>query len=541
MPELFIKERDKEVRKINLNEGSLKIGRAKDNDIVILDELVSSHHLRLSFKDNQCQITDLDSTNGTFINELLITEKTLKSGDEVRIGKTILLFMEEEIEDVLKRFHSSVKILPREDYGRSRVNLAIQAGKTQFGYPEFGPSDFELLKRTHQNLSTVYEVSNIINSIFELDKLLDKILELVFGVIKADRGFIGLIDEETGNLIPKASRRIRKEDEAEIRVSRNIIDQVLREEKSVLSSDALTDSRFKDKESVIQQQIRSAMCIPLKGKEKILGIIHVDTELSTGAFSKDDLELLTAVGNQAAIAIENMRLYEENLKAERLAGIGQAIAGLSHYAKNILTGLRGGASIVETALKEGNQIVLKKGWEIVKNSANKISELILDMLSYSKERKPDYKLHSVNNLVKEVLSLLRVRAEENGVELKDDLDDSLGEILIDPQGIHRCLLNLVSNSLEAMDKPGGEVKVTTTKGQPEIGQVLIKVQDTGCGIPGHELKNIFNPFYSTKGAKGTGLGLAITQKIIKEHEGKIWVESELREGTAFHINLPIKE
>ncbi len=284
-----------------------------------------------------------------------------------------MLFME-EAEDVLRRFPSPVKILPQEDYGRSRVNLAIQAGKARFGYPEFGPSDFELLKRTHQNLATVYEVSNIINSIFELDKLLDKILELVFGVIKADRGFIGLIDEGTGNLIPKASRRRRKEDKTEIRVSRSIIDQVLREEKSILSSDALTDSRFKDKESVIQQQIRSAMCIPLKGKEKILGIIYVDTELSTGAFSKDDLELLTAIGNQAAMAIENMRLYEENLKAERLAGIGQAIAGLSHYAKNILAGMKGGVSVVEIALEEGNQTVLKKGWQVVKNSADRISD-----------------------------------------------------------------------------------------------------------------------------------------------------------------------
>ncbi len=80
----------------------------------------------------------------------------------------------------------------------------------------------------------------------------------------------------------------------------------------------------------------------------------------------------------------------------------------------------------------------------------------------------------------------------------------------------------------------------TTRHQPEIGQVLIKVQDRGGGIAAHELKNIFNPFYSTKGAKGTGLGLAVTQKIIKEHEGKIWVESEPGEGTTFYINLPIK-
>ena len=132
------------------------------------------------------------------------------------------------------------------------------------------------------------------------------------------------------------------------------------------------------------------------------------------------------------------------------------------------------------------------------------------------------------------------KARENGVEMVLDLQPDLGEVVLDPQGVYRCILNLVGNAVDASDKDEGAVKLGT-RARLEDGMLDITVADNGCGISEDDLKQLFKVFFSTKGSNGTGLGLAVTQKIIKEHGGDIQVESELSVGTQFTITLPLKQ
>jgi signal transduction histidine kinase len=249
--------------------------------------------------------------------------------------------------------------------------------------------------------------------------------------------------------------------------------------------------------------------------------------------------LLDAIGNAAGIAVENAQLYNDKIHNERLAAMGQAISGLSHYIKNIVAAMDTSHAMVEKALAAEDLNVINRVWKILRRSNQRISNLVLDMLAYSKERKPDIQPCHLNDVCKEAAELCHDRIKTKHGKLELDLDPKLPRILADPQGIHRCLLNLLTNAIDALDEEGGEVKISTQKqGEKEV---LITIDDNGAGIPEDICKRIFDVFFSTKGSQGTGLGLAVTKKIIEEHGGSIEVQSSEDQGTKFFIRLPIGE
>jgi len=247
--------------------------------------------------------------------------------------------------------------------------------------------------------------------------------------------------------------------------------------------------------------------------------------------------LLDAIGNAAGIAVENAQLYKDKIQNERLAAMGQAISGLSHYIKNIVAAMDTSHAMVEKALAAEDLSVIDRVWKILRRSNQRISNLVLDMLAYSKDRKPDLQPCYINEVCKEAAELCHDRIRTKHGQLQLQLDPKLPRILADPQGIHRCLLNLLTNAIDALNEEEGKVKISTQK-QGE-SEVLITVDDNGAGIPENIRKRIFDVFFSTKGSQGTGLGLAVTKKIIEEHGGNIEVQSSEGEGTKFVIRLPI--
>ncbi len=275
------------------------------------------------------------------------------------------------------------------------------------------------------------------------------------------------------------------------------------------------------------------------------------------------------------------RLEKELIKSERLAAIGQTVAGLAHGVKNILNGLKGGLYIVNTALKKGaadwaaenkidysnmftaplqarslkriidintererQQKKLKTGWEMVERNIHKVSDLVLDLLSYSKEREPEYEIYNPNIIADEVCDLMESKAKEYDIDLIRDIDREMGEIYLDPKGIHSCLLNLVSNAIDACvfdldTQKQWYVKVRTRR-ENKSG-VVFEVIDNGCGMGEETQSKLFAEFFSTKGTRGTGLGLLVTQKIVNEHGGTMDVVSRLGKGTTFTIRLQGKK
>ena len=238
---------------------------------------------------------------------------------------------------------------------------------------------------------------------------------------------------------------------------------------------------------------------------------------------------------------EIQRLQKEKQQAERMAAVGKTVAGLAHYIKNILNGLRGGGYVINSAIEKGNLALISQGWDMVERNVDQISTIVLDMLTYSTDRKPRYEDVDPNELVEEVLELMEQRAKAANVQLKKDLTPDLPPVPMDRTGIHRALLNLVSNAIDACTLEGimeskGAVRVRTDR--PEGWGVRFEVQDNGTGIRQETRDRLFSDFFTTKGYKGTGLGLPVTQKVVKEHGGELTFESEANQGTTFTLLLP---
>jgi signal transduction histidine kinase len=375
-------------------------------------------------------------------------------------------------------------------------------------------------------------------------------LELIFRTIAADRGCVMLNHPATGELGPKAVRWRRESDrEEKFALSRTIVDYVLQEKQGVLVADAAKDERFRSGQSIVKFGIREVICVPMKGRHETLGVLYLDThsnarDLATrksaiSKFTEDHLALAIAVAHQAALAVEETRYHHAMVQAERLAAIGQTIAALSHHIKNILQGLRSGSDIIKMGLKDKNDNLIQQGWRIAEKNQGKIYNLVMDMLSYSKERVPAVEITDPNDIVHDVFELMESRAKEIGAKFELKLDGNLPAIPIDPEGIHRALLNVVSNALDAVeDRPQPQVTLGTRLA--DEGWLKIIVLDNGVGIPPQKQSEIFKPFVSTKGARGTGLGLAVSRKILREHGGDILVQSQVGVGSKFILMLPVR-
>jgi signal transduction histidine kinase len=181
-----------------------------------------------------------------------------------------------------------------------------------------------------------------------------------------------------------------------------------------------------------------------------------------------------------------------------------------------------------------------KGWDIVRRNNAFLQDLVLDMLTYSKDREPECELVDINDLISSLADLMGMKAKERDVHISWTQNTSLRKVVLDPKGIQRCLLNLISNAIDACaQKTEGHVDISTSKISEHM--FCICVADNGCGISEENRSKLFQMFFSTKGSKGTGLGLAVTKKIITEHGGEIEVESEVEKGTRFFIKLPLRE
>jgi len=229
------------------------------------------------------------------------------------------------------------------------------------------------------------------------------------------------------------------------------------------------------------------------------------------------------------------------VEAERLAAIGQTVAGLSHAIKNIAGGLKGGTFVLEKGIELSEKKYLMQGWEMIKGNVDKITNLSLDLLDYAKDIRPDFQACDPNQPVREAVELMRPRAKEHGIELSTQFGKSLGTCYFDPDLIHHSLLNLLTNAIDACihnDVGKKEKKVMVCTKKIRGGGVEYQVEDTGCGMSADVKKKIFQSFFSTKGTEGTGIGLMITKKIIDEHNGQIIAESKEGAGSTFVIRIP---
>lgn len=527
-----------------LEGDKITIGRDSSCEISIDDPAVSRHHAKVTFRGSNLTLEDLGSVNGTFINGVRINSDSLMVNDCMTLGKIELQLR--RVEDTFlapqKASHS-----PASEDGTSSHQVPQQL-LTSDRKPDSDPimeitrklgSDelTSLLSRSHACLGAMYRVIHLCSSISDLDELLDRILSETFAILRPERAIVLLIDHDSGQLETRASRRQNGQDlEPDSRISLNIISHVVEKKESVLIANAMVDSRFAHADSVVLHNMRSVMCSPLRGRKGIVGILQVDSSADSGEFGQDDLMLLDAIGSAAGIALEDALLYREKLCYERHIAMGKATAGLAHCTRNILGTMEGSIGMIEKGLDDGDLNMARRILKLLGQSRQRLNDLVMDMLVYSKERKAEIQSCQINEICEEVAELCRDKIQKKKADLRLVLDPRLTHIQADPVGIHRCLLNLLNNAIDALAPEEGEVTISTRLQQD--GSMLLKVQDNGVGIPEQLLQKIFGPYFSTKGNQGIGLGLAVTKQIIEDHGGRIELHSSLGQGSKFTIRLP---
>jgi signal transduction histidine kinase len=528
---------------------SVSLGRDGSNNIQVADSEVSRTHAQIRKDEQGYLLMDLESSNGTYVNAEKVHEKRLVTGDRILLGRSLLIFTDADEQSEHQLVHD-IDIVSATRTEGSRIVRSVTQEEGSQVFRARDAADSPWLARARSNLQIMYRTALAVSHTLDINQLLARILDLIFEWVEADRGVVMLVNQETGEVEPAASQnRKGTRGEAKLSISRTILDFVMQRKEGVLTSDAKDDQRWDPGLSIVTAGVREAICVPMQGRYGIVGVIYIDTYTPPGKvatrlsnkFSEEHLKLMVAIGHQAALAIEDTSYYSAMVQSERLAAMGQTIATLSHHIKNILQGIRGGSYLIDEGLKGEDNGMVRKGWRIVEKNQEKISNLVMDMLTFSKEREPELIPGNLNDTVADVVELMQTRAKDAVVKLVWHPHGDLPNFTFDPDLLHRAILNVVTNAIDASDHQDGA-------GQVEVGiefalgdqTVRIVVTDNGEGIAPEDVQRIFSVFESRKGARGTGLGLPVSQKILKEHGGNIRVESQPGQGSKFILELPAR-
>ena len=511
----------------------INLGRSSEH-VPLTDLTVSRRHAHLERTREGWMLWEDGSSNGVFINGIKVNKAAkVKIGDQIRMGSTLLVFGSPN-QAVTVSGNTAVDLKSETKPGDSAIVTTVPSSDDSVVLAAPEPSAAAMA-----HFRVLLQVSTALSALFDVDQILNRVMDIVFEQLRADRGFIALIEDEAGARVnPRVVRYRDEEQVTKIAVSQTIIQHVVSRKEGVLSSDAMSDQRFSKGKSVHNLAIRSAICVPIPGRDRILGVIDIDSLVANFSYTRDQLRLCTAIGQVTGMALENTRLYQENVQRERLAAAGETVASLSHSIKNILQGMRGGADIVEMALKKNSLDEVKGGWKMLERNLDKVGALTMNMLAYSKARRPTLEMTHLPHILNECLELVKNAAVDKKVTLLPEISTTQPPIPVDADGLHQAVLNLLVNAIDAVEPRHGVVTLSSAY-DAASQMAVIEVQDNGVGIPEKDQERIFEPFFSTKGQRGTGLGLAVTRKIVEEHSGVIQVSSKVGQGTTIRIKLPL--
>jgi adenylate cyclase len=332
MPQLIIEQPSVPPMTVPIAGGEMHFGRAEDNDVVLVADEVSRHHAVVCRRGSKTVLVDKNSLNGTYVNRQRVVERVLTHLDEIWFGgKCRIVYRDDTCfgRDHAKEDKSESKLMRDVDKIRAEMDrvgnsLTMIARSTRTPFPgtlptpvpQTNPEDVLTMSRAYRRLSALYRASELISSEFDLPKRLANVLDKVIEVMEADRGFVLLKDEYSNKLIVSVAREMGQ-DLAASSPSMGIAGQAAIDGEPVLMGNASTDQEFGLRDSVIRQQITSAMAVPLRIEDRTLGAIYIDTRRRDIEFNNDDLELFVALAAQSAMAIDNVRLNKKMVDTEK--------------------------------------------------------------------------------------------------------------------------------------------------------------------------------------------------------------------------------
>jgi len=445
----------------------------------------------------------------------------------------------EELEDTLQRWRKGERRAPAKA-------LSILSALRE---------DVEAVTRPGIELATLYEISREINSILDLDHLLEFIMDRALVLVQAERGFIVLWDAERDDFDIAVARRFSagEVDDAQAELSHGLIRRVMASREPVVTTNAQEDPRFRGSQSIIAYQIRSVLAAPLESQDELVGAIYLDRRLSSRLFTQDDLRLLEGLAEQAAMALRIARLYDnlqaknreleaaladlqeaqdELIRAERLSVVGRMASSIIHDLKNPMTTIKGFADLLgrsdltPEARQHFSQTVVR--------TIDAFVGMTQEVLDYARGGTPlDIKPANMGDFVQDICSFLKPEFTRHGLEIRTHLKYT-GPVAMDRAKMWRVFINIANNAQDALDS-GGIFMITS---QLLDGEVEFWLADNGPGIPRAIRKTLFEPFVTHGKQYGTGLGLAIAKKIVEDHGGSIAAESRPGQGACFIIRIP---
>lgn len=569
VPTLVYNPGELDEKAFQIGDAAVTIGRAEDQTICIPHKSLSRSHARIEPSGGCFVVLDLHSKNGTFVNGTRVQEQTVRHGDTITLGDLDLLFT---TASAAAGDAAAPELAPQVVRPLMRAPIARFARRHDGGAP-IDPS-----VRIRTRLRLLIEVAKLLPVSDDTDTLLRKALDLLFQLLEVDRGAILLLDEPTRKLTPRAVKTARPTPENEPIYSQNIVDYVQHRSVAALFADASGDPRLGPAESVVLQSIRSSMCVPLKPRDEIIGVLYVDNQRSSHLYTEDDLDFLVAFASQVAVALENaalcQRLERETVERmhlvmeAKLASLGTMVSGMAHEIRNPLNFIinfaalsQGLAEEMSTVLEpqrarlsaeavadvDGTLAHLRENAGRIVEHGRRADAIIQRMLQHGRRPQRPRELGDVNGILAESVRLARGGAREGNFELRvvEDYDPAIGPIEMAPQDIARVFLNLVENAIDALREKSrtagqGFVPELHVRTEARGDSVEIHVRDNGTGIPAAIAGEIFNPFFTTKApGHGTGLGLSLSHDIVVQgHQGSLRMESAEGEWAELTVTLP---
>jgi two-component system NtrC family sensor kinase len=409
--------------------------------------------------------------------------------------------------------------------------------------------EHELLQHTRE-LATLNEINKAITSSLDLDQILSQTMHGIRVILHVEASSLLLLDETSGLLEFKKILSGNQEQMAEfkLKLGEGIAGHVVRDGKPLLVLDTQNDPRFCPRiDEAIGFVTRSALCVPLKVKDKIIGAIEVINKLD-GQFDEKDLWLLNYMAGSVAIALENVRLYTELsdftrelekshaqlVQAEKLAAMGRLAASIAHEINNPLQAIHNCLHL--TLKKRLNEEKKTRYLGMAQEEVERLITIVQRMLEFYRPSREGMAPTNVHTIIENVLALSSKRLQHGKITVTKKLAPNLPTINAVSDQLKQVFLNIVINAIEAMQQ-GGKLCIET-KLSEDGDWLSVAFTDTGLGLSEKEQENIFEPFFTTK-VTGTGLGLSVSYGIVERHGGRIEVQSELSEGATFTVYLPL--
>ncbi len=405
-----------------------------------------------------------------------------------------------------------------------------------------------LFKNRYDYRETLGKLSKAMVSILDLQSLSKRIVETITQTMGVEKASLFLWNEEKGGYSLFESKNIKTSSPPLLSKNDPLPHYLQKIGEIIIREELAKGAHISELNEVINKMsvLEAEVSIPLIAKGQLIGMINLGYKFSKDIYSHEDLELLSTLANQTAIAIENARLYEDLKKsksymrrADRLASLGTLTAGLAHEIRNPLVAIKTLTQLLPERIDD--EEFRTQFLQIASGEVDRISSLVNELLDFARPSEPKLEAEDINAILDGMILLVSTETKKKQINIIKNYASDLSSVQIDREQIKQVFLNILLNAIDATQE-NGKILVKTRPFVKPGGEPYVQIEftDTGKGIPEEYLEDIFNPFFTTK-STGSGLGLSISNQIIQDHRGYIDVESQLGKGSSFFINLPINQ